>query len=276
MKNISKPWKKIAATWQNITSPSRPSEGELEVFESKIKSKLKHGSRVLILGSTPEFRIMLSKYPSKVFLIDVNWEMTLAMTEIAAKIDPDKEVWVKSSWTEDVFLQNHFDVILGDFTFGNLSFADQNKFFTNVCKCLKEDGLYLERVLMFIESLPVLNYQDLLRYFSPANQSYSNAALLWSMGIFLMDNFNKDRQVKVSDFLDLLKSKDTSGELRKIIDFGNKPLWPNDKSWFIMEKNNLFKKIQAYFKILEVVSEKQVNYPKIYKEMIPILVMKKL
>ena len=63
-KSQSKEWKKIASVWKDILSPSRPSLGDIRIYDKFIKQEIKKRKllKALILGATPELRDLLSKY----------------------------------------------------------------------------------------------------------------------------------------------------------------------------------------------------------------------
>jgi ubiquinone/menaquinone biosynthesis C-methylase UbiE len=147
MKN-HKLWKSIAANWKYHYPPGRPGTEEQVVYEQFLNKALagKSTKRVLVLGSTPEIRTILAKYPDiEVTILDRNIEMMLAMTELVEG-DTSREVWIKGNWLSISFLESYFDVVMGDLVICNILRESQELFINQIKKFLKSDGAWVSRI----------------------------------------------------------------------------------------------------------------------------------
>ncbi|TKJ17812.1 hypothetical protein CEE44_04775 [Candidatus Woesearchaeota archaeon B3_Woes] len=127
--------------WKYYKSPARPSISDLRFIKKNIKSKGKN-AKVLILGSTPEYRNMCGQLKLSVTLIDFS-KKNYQYLNREVKNKP-KEKFVQGNWLKTV-LDEKFDIILADNIVNMFKKKDINKLFSNVSKMLKDDGYFITR-----------------------------------------------------------------------------------------------------------------------------------
>lgn len=126
--------------WKHFVHPARPGYSELELIKSKIKERKQ--AKVLILGSTPEYRDLCGKLGADVTLIDFNKKNYQYLAK-EMKTKP-KEKFVNDNWITTV-LNEKFDIILGDVVLNIVNKDNIIKVISNIFKMLKSGGLFLPR-----------------------------------------------------------------------------------------------------------------------------------
>jgi len=133
--------------WGGVKSPWRPSKKEVLFFKNFIKKLLKQRKHleVLILGSTPEWRDMLSALPGiKVTLIDLNLTAKRGMDRLC-RVGRKKEKLVVGDWLkmDKILPHNYFDVVMNDEGFENVDVKKHDLMYRNIAEVLKPDGYFL-------------------------------------------------------------------------------------------------------------------------------------
>jgi Methyltransferase domain len=270
-------WDDFASLWKKYEGSSvRPNKFQTSLIEKVAQQKLVLGSKALVMGSTPELRDVLAKYPVQVYIMDMNLEMMRAMSELAQNVDIDKEIWVKSGWLNDVFEENKFDLIVADWTSANLPFELQEKYYKNIAKWLKKDGLIVERLYVFDKQMPEYTFENLISDFKDVEVTFASAAAFWDVGIAVTNQGPaSSRLKKVSDFKRLLEDKTDNPIVKKFIDLAGWDFYPEDKIWFIPEKEDLLVKIGKHLNVKELVVDQEVEPNNVYKYLAPIGVFTK-
>ncbi|MDO8626565.1 MAG: hypothetical protein Q7K39_03900 [Candidatus Magasanikbacteria bacterium] len=141
-KTNSKTWTKhIADSWNMWTPPDRPSPGELAVYEKALQGILarKKNARLLVLGSTSEFRDLAAKYKVPCTVLEYRAENYDILGSLM-KRKKYRETLVVGDW-RTAKLKQKVDLIVGDFCFGVVPKADQTKFIKNVSTFLAPGGV---------------------------------------------------------------------------------------------------------------------------------------
>src|SRR3989344_2304130 len=116
--------------WKYYLPPSRASPSELHFIKEKIIEKGKQ-AKILILGSTPEYRNLCGELKMPVTLLDFsrqNYEYLAR--EVKHK---PKETFILGDWIT-THLPHRFDIILGDNAINVVLKKDQLTFLKNVAK----------------------------------------------------------------------------------------------------------------------------------------------
>ncbi|MDD2646996.1 MAG: class I SAM-dependent methyltransferase [Patescibacteria group bacterium] len=153
-KRIIKPepkgWQKIQQAWQKMTSPSRPSLGDMKIyndFMAAVLNKCAHG-RVLILGATPELRNLVMKRALSrridLYLLDLNQDMIRAMDQFI-EIKNVVQKKIIGGWLSMPFKNEYFDVVLGDEVLINVDQEDREKLLLEISRVLKKRGAFITR-----------------------------------------------------------------------------------------------------------------------------------
>ena len=127
--------------WKYYKSPARPSASDLRFIKKIIKSKGKK-AKILILGSTPEYRNICGQLKLSVTLIDFS-KKNYQYLNREVKNKP-KEKFVQGDWLKTV-LNEKFDIILADNVVNMFKNNNIIKLFSNVSKMLEEDGYFMPR-----------------------------------------------------------------------------------------------------------------------------------
>jgi SAM-dependent methyltransferase len=145
-----KGWQKIAQAWQKMTSPSRPSLGDVQVYGKFIQQIIKGNRhyRVLVLGSTPELRNLILKLGlSKkidLYLLDMNLAMIYAMNSFL-EIDAAKERRIIGDWLKMPFKDQFFDIVLGDEILINVAEKNRDGLLQEIYRALRPGGAFIAR-----------------------------------------------------------------------------------------------------------------------------------
>jgi len=138
--------KELAKLWTNYSPPCRVSISELVIYTyyiSKIKKRKKKRPKILILGSTTEFRDWAHEENLDVTIVDksesyhkqISWE--LRHKNIVEKV-------VNCKWQEMEFI-DEFDVVVGDLVVGNIDSSELSLLLSKVNNCLKDGGLFITK-----------------------------------------------------------------------------------------------------------------------------------
>jgi ubiquinone/menaquinone biosynthesis C-methylase UbiE len=249
IQKASSEWKNMVKQWVKMTEPSIPSPKEIDFQREYIKKHTnpKKEFKVLILGSTPRLRDLLSEFENcKVFLCDINPEMTFAMTELLQRANPEDETWIKASWLDMPFKDSFFDLILGDITIDNLPFEFHNQYINEVSRGLKNDGAYLGRFIFFRDHYQLANFEE-------TRNSYKKLQIrdftaLWCLGTFFRTSA-VTKEVKVKEFVNFVT--DTNSDFIKTSQAiaGMEEYYSYNKSWFTYHIDDFKLLIEVKFEI---------------------------
>lgn len=170
----------LALTWTKIVPPSRPSISELAIYTKyahKLREHEKRRLRILILGSTPEFRDWAYEENMQVWIIDANENYHKTINrEIRHKTilecDEFKETVIFDKW-QNLNFQNFFDIVIGDLAVGNVAPEDLDDLLKRISNALTPNGLYLGKSF-FIPKQNVLGANSTLALEKICQQLYSN------------------------------------------------------------------------------------------------------
>ncbi len=143
-------WEKIAQAWQKMTSPARPSLGDVQIYGKFIQQIIKSNRhyRVLVLGSTPELRSLVLRLgllkKIDLYLLDLNSTMIYAMSAFL-EIDKAKERQIIGDWLNTPFKDQYFDIVLGDEILINVAEKDRDRLLQQIYRILKFDGAFITR-----------------------------------------------------------------------------------------------------------------------------------
>lgn len=171
--NAESKWSTIAGKWMYYLPPGRPSQIDIRSIEDVIRSQI--GSwekpfRALVLGATPEYRDMLHRFNASVTVVDKNPDMIAAMGELC--LESSSETVYTRDWFEFLpYHQRQFDLILSDFTQGNIEYDRQAELYRLIANALQDDGCFVDRVLTFRDRALSTAADELLEEYStaPAN-----------------------------------------------------------------------------------------------------------
>lgn len=136
----------VAEIWSNYVPPGRPSCAELTLYTRHLRDlqkKLKRRIRLLVLGSTPEFRDWGFEEDMEVTVVDYsrsNYDMLSSFMRHPRK----EEIFCEKNWTEMSF-NGDFDLVVADYSVSVLKKEEVPIFLKNVANCLDKDGLFITK-----------------------------------------------------------------------------------------------------------------------------------
>lgn len=176
----------VAAAWKHTYPPCQPSPSELQIIERYVK-ELNGNPKVLILGSTPQFRDLLLKHGLKPTCVDYNRTNFHILKRMMKQ--RGKEKLIISDWRE-MELDEDYDLVLGDLSFQMVPLGDNEKIFRILRGALTEDGKIIHRNWMRIPNA----YQDVSEILKERRR---NAHPLYSFAIPLIQHCYDDRKGSV-------------------------------------------------------------------------------
>ncbi len=255
-------WKKIALTWKDMLPPSRPSLGDIRVYDSFAKQEIKKGKpfKVLILGATPELRDLLSRYcllgyDLKVFLLDINPEMIRAMDSLVV-IKGKREKKIIGDWLKTPFNNDFFNLVVGDEVMINIKKEERTDLLKEVSRILKPDGAFILRASYVNPRARKFTVKKSLAKY--AEMYFQNKLSLTQIMNYLFEEFwelsyfrNKKNLISLkfleNDFKKELVSPGSTKWLLKRFLENSKALFNQYWSW--EPKTEQLKRFKKYFKV---------------------------
>jgi len=228
-------WRMAALLWDKYSSPFRPSLEEKEEYNNLID---KYGSgNNLLLGSTPELRILFSLKKSKVTLVDSSREMMKHMLQLNKNINRKNEIWVNVNWLElnNYFKKRSFNLIIGDLVLRNLKLDEQKKFLKIASHLLSKKGTFIIRLHFIDESLLNKNSESIIKsvFNKKIKQNQDIEDLITSRLFDKCTNF-ENHKVDEGRFIEDIKQyskKSTLEKKEKIILKNILKKWTAPKDW---------------------------------------------
>jgi len=278
-KQTTDSWKIFLQNWRRVTSPGRPTLGEIKIYEKFGFSNLKKkDSKILILGSTPELRDMLALHKNvQVCLVDINLDATLAMTELMKnKRAKQKETWIRGNWLNVPLQGNYFDIIYGDFVISNLPIKFQDKFLKNIKNWLKPRGYFISRITMPMSENKNLLVEEFCYIFKNKPVNLKTINLFWEFGLCFLGRIKQKNGFKFSPaiFYERLKKylkNHPNTKIDKILKQGGF-LYPLDWVWSARTEKDIRKMILRHFYIKKQEFDPKMNF--IYPDAYPIYCLK--
>jgi SAM-dependent methyltransferase len=124
---------------------------------------------VAVLGSTPEYLDLVTQWGAReIYCLEASSAFHAAMEPLRRY--PGSETVVEGDWLETLpSWRGVFDLILSDFTLGNVEYDEQPRLLSLIADSLTPDGRLIDRILTYRR--PCYRYRDLARRFRsrPAN-----------------------------------------------------------------------------------------------------------
>lgn len=187
----SKSWNSDLATlWTKMVGPSRPTCSELNVYLKYIRElqySQKRKLKMLVLGSTPEFRDLGFEESMDVTVIDCNVDYHNTINrEIHHKTALAREHFLNQRW-QDLDVPNAYDIIIGDLVIGNLASEELENFIERVSKSLTNGGFYLGKSFFQLDNYSVTSPVKAIEKYNanPAFHPYSS--MIYDFSIYSID-----------------------------------------------------------------------------------------
>lgn len=214
MINEKKWGKDLAICWTRMVGPSRPTISELAIYTKYIRilqSNLNRRLKILILGSTPEFRDWAFEENMDVTVMDysVEYHETISR-EIRHKCIVEKkegrEKFICKNWIE-LDETDKYDVIIGDLVIGNIPPKQLDEFLFKVSIALKKDGLFLGKSFFVPRNYKIITPEELIRQYYNGPPYHPYSALSFDLTMYSIDENNILSFKKQYNELEKLKNK---------------------------------------------------------------------
>lgn len=130
---------------KKIAPPSIPSREDIKIYREFFLVNEVKGA-VLLLGSTPALRDMLSELGIKNYVVaDFSFKMIGTGLLLVKKATAENEIWLKAEWTQMPLSLGIFDCILGDLVFMQKVPENQSKFLKKIASLLRPNGIFITR-----------------------------------------------------------------------------------------------------------------------------------
>lgn len=248
-------WERRSYFWNRAACPVRPSKGDIEIYSNFLKRKnQKH--HILILGSTPEIRDLVSKETNaKIYVADFSYSMLSAMLRFTRNVDVLRETWIKGNWLELPFPAKFFDVILGDVVLHQITPDLEPALLGKIKYLLKDDGLFITRLFFLNEEFVQKNLEDItMRVLSGPFSDEEKITLLKLQTVWLFTDLKKrkfNRLLSEKKFRELMNKKMGADPiLKKIHDI---LIFDRDsyRDWSPPEEKELTRILTQFFEITE-------------------------
>lgn len=201
---MSKSWdNSLALMWTNMVWPSRPSVSDLCIvkkYANILRDFYNRRLKILILGSTPEYRDFAFEENMIVTVMDKNPSYHYAINrEIRHKTLLESKNWEKvvfDSW-ENITFKNEFDLVVGDLIIGNVVREKLPDFLNRISLSLKDDGLFIQKSIYRINRERKKSSEELvLEYYKKYRGYHAYSYLVHAISMNVIDdnntiNFNK-------------------------------------------------------------------------------------
>lgn len=187
----------LAICWTKMVGPSRSTISELAVYTKYVRvlqNHLKRKLKILVLGSTPEFRDWAFEENMEVTVMDYSLEYHNTISrEIRHKCILDmkesNEKLICKNWTElDATLK--YDIIIGDLVIGNILPNELENFIYKISNALEDDGLFLGKSFFVPKNYKTIPPQELLENYYKGPPYHPYSALAFDLTMFCIDENN--------------------------------------------------------------------------------------
>jgi len=184
---------KVADVWTNLVPPGIPAISEINIYLKhirKIQYSLNRRLKMLILGSTPEFRDLGYEQNFDVTVVDSSKDYYQNISKAIrhkALIDNEKVNFMR--W-EDINHSNEFDVVIGDLALCLIPLSELEDFVKRISKALKQNGLFLGKSLFIAASYKAEDPQRLVEKYYEGPPIHPYPALLYDLAVYCLNENN--------------------------------------------------------------------------------------
>ncbi len=146
---------RVAEVWKQLPPPTRPSQAALEVYKQHLRqAKARGEDSVLVLGATPELRLLALREGFDVVFVDRDRLMIEAMALLMDYLGVDKthERCLRYDWIKIPDYQPPFGVVLGDGSLNHLTREQMSKLLSKMRGLLTASASLCLRVMTYPQS----------------------------------------------------------------------------------------------------------------------------
>ena len=204
---------KMAEAWRNFPQPIRPCESEIKIIRrylDEIIRKKGKDTKILILGSTPEFRDLAHSKKLPAYVVDYSEDNHRALTLL--KKFKGKEVLFKQDWRK-LKLKDKYDLVLAEASLNMVTKDEMPIVLKNVNNLLADGGLFISKtwVKLPVKSLSLENMLNIYR------KKYGHLVLNSAMNQYFYSLFydSKKDTISIRDLYFKFKELHRKGILTK-------------------------------------------------------------
>lgn len=201
--------RELATIWTNNVAPSRPSHSEMFVYTQYLRQLQKKSNKpikLLVLGSTPEFRDWGYDENLIVHVVDKSEEYYETVSREIRHKNLQEHLHI-SSW-EEMSFDEQFDIIIGDLSIGNIEPNKFDDFLINIEKALAPGGLFMGKSFIWREDEPVKSPRQIVDEYNSSIHIHPYTFINHHLGLYCLD--------KTSFLIDFSKMYQELSDLHRI------------------------------------------------------------
>jgi Methyltransferase domain len=228
-------WDALARSWNNFLSPCRPDQEDLKIIRKLLQQRISSGSssqKLLVLGSTPEFRDLVPQLGIDVTIIDQNQSMVEFMQRL--QLAPNvKETVVLEDWFSYLpRVKQQFDVILCDLTQSNIPYEKREEFYSSIASALIPGGEFIDRIYKYDEPsmcVPLETIVDKIESSNGCDLVTMNEILYW---LLISDRVLECRLADLGQLYHELVSIGNYRKVHRAAEYLQEYLAPGSVTWW--------------------------------------------
>lgn len=264
---------RLAKLWTYDVPPSRPSVAELAYYAkwaNEYRNRAQRRLKMLILGSTPEFRDWGYEEYAEVAVVDCSIEYYSTISREMRHKAAEEELFI-SRW-EDMSFNEEFDLVIGDLVLGNVDPNRFDEFISRVADALCPGGLFMGKSFIWdkeaTQEPPEAIIQD---YYANSKGIHPYTFINHRLGFSCLN-----RETKMIGFADMYRclcDLEEDGVAHKdIMQVFGELGWSSEMiaTFFAPTRDDLFCAAEPYFVLLEFGGVRQL-----YSEFFPTFVFER-
>lgn len=200
----------LALTWTNNVPPSRPSNYEMCVYTDYLnilRKKTTKKIKMLVLGSTPEFRDWGYEQNLSITVIDKSEDYHKVISrELRHKNIMEKVIF--DSW-ETMKLDEQYDIIIGDLAIGNIAPSSFEDFIKTISQALKVGGFFIGKSFFWEPTDDIKSPKQIINEYYSFSQIHPYTFINHQLGLYCLDkkSFTIDFSKMHKELIKLLDQK---------------------------------------------------------------------
>lgn len=264
---------RLAELWTYYVPPSRPSVAEMAYYAqwaTWYRSSVGRRLKILVLGSTPEFRDWGYEEYAEVTVVDSSIEYHRTISREMRHKEADEKLLI-SKW-EDMSFDEKFDLVVGDLALGNVDRNCFEKFIARIADALYPRGLFMGKSFIWdedtVQELPESIIRD---YYESARGIHPYTFINHRLGFSCLNR--ETQMIRFADMYRCLHSLETARIVHSdIMEVFGALGWSAEMiaSFYAPTKKDLLRAADPYFVLMEFGEVKQV-----YSELFPTYVFER-
>lgn len=149
----------------SVSPPTRPSPADIRNYDAALRSA---GDRsddgVLILGATPELRVLMANRPGSIYIADFSNRMVAATKKAVPEEVRRREHIILSDWLDlkppDT---SGYGAVIGDSVIKQIHFSERERFVAVISSLLRSGGHFLTRIRLRSPKWATVPIRDILK-----------------------------------------------------------------------------------------------------------------